>query len=141
MQPTQGQLEAEFGRRLIQFEKEHLGRGPEEARTRIFDDVIFVRLSGVLTRAEKQLIAAPDGARLIKEMRLRLMESSREVLEKLVAEATGCRLISLHTDLSTRTGEQIVVFVLDQNLEQSLGRRRKEGGAARSPAASRDRQE
>ena len=77
MQPTQGQLEAEFGRRLIQFEKEHLGRGPEEARTHIFGDVIFVRLSGVLTRAEKQLIAEPDGARLIKEMRLRLMERVR----------------------------------------------------------------
>ena len=59
-----------------------------------------------------------DGARLIKEMRLRLMESSRETLENLIVEQTGCQVLSLHTDLSTRTGEEVLIFVLDRNLEQ-----------------------
>jgi len=120
MAQTRGQLEAEFSRQMIQFEREHLGRGPEEARTYIFADVIFVRLAGALTRAEKHLIRDQEGARLIKEMRLRLMESSREALEQLVNDLTGCQVVSLHTDLSTRTGEQIIVFILDQNLDQAL---------------------
>ena len=110
---TRGQLEAEISRLMVQFAKEQLGRGPESARTRAFEDVIFVRLAGVLTRAEKHL-----AARLIKEMRLRLMESSRKTLENLIAEQTGCQVVSLHTDLSTRTGEEVLIFVLDRNLGQ-----------------------
>jgi uncharacterized protein YbcI len=121
---SKGQLEAEISRLVIGFAKEHLGRGPEEARTRIFDDVVFVRLSGVLTRAEKHLAGEADGARLLKEMRLRLLESSRPALEQLLAERTGLRLVSLHTDLSTRTGEEIVVFVVDRDLESALAPRR-----------------
>ncbi len=129
MSQTRGQLEAEIGRRMIQFEKEHVGRGPENVRTHVFEDVIFVRLSGVLTPAEKRLTQERDGARLIKEMRLRLMDSSRETLERLVADTTGCHLESLHTDLSTRTGEQIVVFMLDRNVEGSADRRKGRKGA------------
>ena len=125
---TRGQMEAEISRRLIQFEKEHMGRGPENARTRIFEDVIFVRLSGVLTPAEKRLAREQDGARLIKEVRLRLMDSSRKALEDLVLDATGCKMVSLHTDLSTRTGERILVFVLDRNIEATLSRRRRQEG-------------
>jgi len=125
---THGQMEAEISRRLIQFEKEHMGRGPENARTRIFEDVIFVRLSGVLTPAEKRLAREQDGARLIKEVRLRLMDSSRKTLEDLVLDATGCKVVSLHTDLSTRTGERILVFVLDRNIEATLSRRRRQEG-------------
>ena len=122
MPKTRGQVEAEISRQMVRFAKAHVGRGPENVRTHIFEDVVFVRLSGVLTPAEVRLAGEPDGARLIKEMRLRLMESSREALECLVADTTGCRLTSLHTDLSTRTGEQVVVFMLDGNLEQSLPR-------------------
>ena len=120
MRMTRGQLEAEIGRRMVRFAKEQLGRGPEGVRTHIFEDVIFVRLSGALTQGEKHLAAQADGARLIKEMRLRLMESSRAVLEDLIAEPTGMRLVSLHTDLSTRTGEEVVIFVLDRNVEECL---------------------
>jgi len=117
---TRGQLEADISRRMVQFAKEQLGRGPEGVRTRVIEDVILVRLEGVLTRGEKRLAAQPDGARLIKEMRLRLIESSRRALEELVVEPMGLKLVSLHTDLSTRTGEEIVVFVLDRDLEVAL---------------------
>jgi len=114
---TRGELEAQVSERLIQFAKEYLGRGPEGARTRIFEDVVFVRLSGVLTRAEKKLVGEPDGAPLIKEMRLRLIESGRQRLEATVAECTGCQVVELYTDLSTQRGEQIVVFTLDRCLD------------------------
>ncbi len=117
---TRGQLEAEISRRVVQFQKEHVGRGPKETRARIFDDVVFVRLTGVLTPAEERLASDGDGAHLIKEMRLRLMDGSRPALNDLVEETTGKRLISLHTGLSTRTGEQVVVFVLDGSLEPDL---------------------
>jgi len=131
---TRGQMEAEISRLMIQSEKEYMGRGPENVRTRIFEDVIFVRLFGVLTPAEKRLAREPDGARLIKEMRLRLMESSKEALERLVSGVATCKVVSLHADLSTRTGERIVVFMLDQNLERTLSQRAgSQGACQRTP--------
>ena len=129
---TRGQMEAEISRLMIQFEKEYMGRGPENVRTRIFEDVIFVRLFGVLTPAEKRLAREPDGARLIKEVRLRLMESSKETLERLVSDVVTCKVVSQHADLSTRTGERIVVFMLDQNLERMLSQRKNPQGTGKS---------
>ena len=79
--------------------------------------MVFVRLSGALTHAEKQLVTEPDGARLIKEMRLLLMESGRQRLEAAVAECTGRQVVELYTDLSAEHGEQIIVFTLDDNLD------------------------
>ena len=117
MSATRSSLEAEISRLMIQFTKEQLGRGPEDVKTRIFEDVIFVRLAGVLTRGEQHLAREGDGARLIKEMRVRLMEHARQPLQQLVAERTGRTVLSLHTDLSVRTGEEILVFILDQVLE------------------------
>ena len=121
MKQTRGQLEAELSRAVIQFAKEHLGRGPEEARAHVFQDVVFIRLSGVLTRAEQRLAGDYEGARLIKELRLRLLDSEREHLEAVIAGLTGCSVINQYADLSTTDGEQIIVFILDRDLDNSLG--------------------
>jgi uncharacterized protein YbcI len=56
-------------------------------------------------------------------MRTRLIESSSEALCDLVAEETGIEIVSMHTDISSRTGERIFVFSLDQDLEGLLQER------------------
>ena len=62
---TKGQMEAEISNALISFEKEHLGRGPVEARTYIIQDIVMIRLKGVLTPAETHLAKDDEGIRLI----------------------------------------------------------------------------
>lgn len=119
---TKGQLEAEISVAVTQFEKEHLGRGPKEAKTFIIQDMILIRLKGVLTPAEEKLAREKGGAQLIKEMRLRLIESSRPLLEAILEEITGLKCISLHTDISSRTGERIFVLVMSKDLEKLLAR-------------------
>lgn len=114
---SKGALESAISKRLVQFEKEHLGRGPNDARTHIFEDVILVRLQGILTRAETRMVGTAEGHRFIKEMRRHLMETSHAELVELIAELTGCRVINLYTDLSPQSGEEVIVFTLDQNLE------------------------
>jgi len=120
---TKGQLEADISIAMTRFEKEHLGRGPEEVRTFIIEDIIVIRLKGVLTAAEKRLATDAAGAQLIKQVRLRLMESSRELLEQIIRDTTGAEVTTLHTDISTRSGERILVLGLDRNLEEELKRR------------------
>lgn len=117
---TKGQLEAEISAAITQFEREHLGRGPKEARTFIIQDMILIRLKGVLTPAEEKLATETDGAQLIKQVRMRLIESSRSLLEGIIQEKTGAEVMSLHTDISSRTGERVFVFCLNKNLEDEL---------------------
>jgi uncharacterized protein YbcI len=117
---TKGQLEAEISTAVTQFERDHLGRGPKEARTFIIQDMILIRLKGVLTPAEEKLAADRDGAQLIKQVRLRLIESSRPLLEQIITEKTGAVVTTLHTDISSRTGERIFVLCLNKNLEEAV---------------------
>ncbi len=119
-QKTKGQLEAEISSAITKFEKEHLGRGPKEANTFIIEDMILVRLKGILTPAEEKLAADHEGAQLIKQMRRRLIESSSTLLEEIIQNTTGLKIKSLHTDISSKTGERIFVFCLENNLNQTL---------------------
>ena len=117
---TKGQTEALIGEAIIKFEKEHMGRGPQEVKTYILKDMIFVRLKGVLTPAEEQLTKTAEGAELIKKTRIQLLEGARVLLEAIISEITKCQVNSLHTDISTKTGERIIVFTLDQNFESKF---------------------
>ena len=117
---SRGMLEAEFTKAMIQFEKEYLGRGPLDARTMFLEDMILVRLKGLMTPAEEKLAAGSDGRDLVKEMRRQLFETSRPLLEEMVTTLTGARLVSLHTDMSTKTGERIVVLVVDEDLDKKF---------------------
>ena len=113
---TRGEVEAEIAQAIVKFEREYMGRGPEDTRAFIFEDVVFVRLRGVLTPAEKQLAKAEDssaGRKLIKQIRQELLEKARVLLETIIADALGFKVSSLHTDISTSTGERIIVFTLD----------------------------
>lgn len=117
---TKGQLEAEISTAITKFEKEHLGRGPKEANTFIIEDMILIRLKGVLTPAEEKLAGDSEGAQLIKQIRRRLIESSRPLLEEIIQNITGVNILSLHTDISSRTGERIFVLCLNKNLESEI---------------------
>ena len=114
---TRGEAEAEITQAVIKFEKEYLGRGPLDARTFLVNDMILIRLRGVLNAGDRKLAESREGQALLKEMRRKLLESSMPTFEEMVAESIGCKLISFHTDISAKTGERIIVLTTDTNLE------------------------
>ena len=116
MPKTKGQIEAEISEAFVKFEKEYMGRGPDETKTYIIEDMVVIRLQRVLTPAEQHLAKASDDAKgrtLIKQVRTELIEKARPLLEPIVTEITGKKVKSLHTDISTVTGERIIVFTLE----------------------------
>lgn len=117
MRKTKGQVEAEISNALIQFEKDYMGRGPQETKAFIIEDMILVRLKGVLTPAEQQLAKNPEGMNLIKKIRSNLLEQGRELVKEVIEKITCLKVISLHTDISTKTGERMIIFTLNENLE------------------------
>jgi uncharacterized protein YbcI len=114
---TKGQLESEISEAITRFEKEHMGRGPLETKTYIVDDLVIVRLKGVLTKAEHALVKSDRSVRareLIKQVRIELIENGRPILEEMIKDITKRKVRSLHTDISTETGERLIVFSLDK---------------------------
>ncbi len=112
---TKAELEAEISRVVMRFEKEHMGRGPLETKTHLIEDLVLIRLKGVLIPAELRLAEAEhnwQGRDLVKRMRQMLIEQGRAHLDAALQEILGVPVVSLHTDISTRTGERILVFTL-----------------------------
>ncbi len=112
---SKGELEAEISNAIIRFKKEYMGRGAREVRTYLVDDLVVVRLKGVLTPAEQRLAETADphrGRDLIKQLRSELIEHGRHMLEASILDILGIAVASMHTDVSTRTGESVIVFTL-----------------------------
>ena len=112
---TRGEIEAAVSDGVSRFEQEYVGRGPKHIRTHLLGDLLVVRLQGVLTAAEQQLVkvAAPEkGRNLLKQVRTELIETARPLLEAMVTDVTGVKVVSLHHDISTLTGEEVVLFAL-----------------------------
>jgi uncharacterized protein YbcI len=114
-QATKGELEAQFTKEIVKLEKEYLGRGPVEARTLLINDMVLVRLRGVLTPAEEKLVESKEGQILVKEARRQLFETSRPILEGFVKEILDTELIDLFSDISTKTGERMIVLTVGKD--------------------------
>ena len=112
---TQGEIEAAICEGIARFEQEYMGRGPKDIHAHLIGDLLLVRLQGVLTAAEQQLVKTlpPEKGRdLLKQVRIQLIETARPILEALIQEITGAKALSLHHDISTITGEEVVLFTL-----------------------------
>ncbi|ADG69969.1 conserved hypothetical protein [Planctopirus limnophila DSM 3776] len=112
---TAGEIASSVCIAMARFEQDFMGRGPKDIHAHLVGDLLIVRLQGVLTAAEQQLIKTlppGKGRDLLKEVRTQLIETARSQLEEMVEQTTGVASISLHHDISTKTGEEIVIFTL-----------------------------
>jgi|ERR1043165_4466360 uncharacterized protein YbcI len=115
---TQGEIEAGICEGITRFEQEYMGRGPKDIHTHLIGNLLMVRLTGVLTAAEQQLVKrlpAEKGRDLLKQVRTHLIETARPLLESMIQVVTGVKVVSLHHDISTVTGEEILVFTLTES--------------------------
>jgi uncharacterized protein YbcI len=130
---SQGEIEAAVCDGISRFQQEFIGRGPKDIHSHLIGTLLVVRLQGVLTPAERQLIAPRDetaeagtgngngngngqehgnGRSLLKQVRAHMVSTGRARLESIVEEAVGVKLVSVHHDISTITGEELLVFSL-----------------------------
>jgi len=88
-----------------------------DIRTHLIGDLLLIRLTSVLTVAEQHLAKShvvERGRDLVKQVRSHLVETGRPLIEELIKAATGVKVLSLHHDISTTTGEEIMVITLVQ---------------------------
>jgi uncharacterized protein YbcI len=112
---TAGEMEAAICQGMSRFEQEYMGRGPKDIRAHLIEDLLVVRMQGVLTAAEQHLVKAMPGEKgrdLLKQVRTHLIETARPMMEAMITDITGVKVLSLHHDISTTTGEEVVLFAL-----------------------------
>jgi uncharacterized protein YbcI len=115
---TQGEIESAVSEGMGRFEQEYMGRGPKDVHAHLVDDLVVVRLKGVLTAAEQHLVKTlptEKGRDLLKQVRSHLIEIARPTMEAMVEGITGVKVVSLHHDISTVTGEEVVLFTLAES--------------------------
>jgi CheY-like chemotaxis protein/uncharacterized protein YbcI len=114
---TQAESEAAICEGIIRFQEEYLGGGAEQIRVYLIKDLLVVRLLGALTVAERQLaksLSPEKGRDLIKQTREQLLELARPMLESMIHEVVGVKVVTMHHDISTVTGEEVVLFSLTE---------------------------
>ena len=115
---TQGEIEAAICEGMSRFVQECMGRGPKDVHTHLIGDLLVVRLQGVLTAAEQHLVKslqAEKGRELLKQVRTQLIETARPIMEAMIKEITGIKVLTLHHDISTTTGEEVILFTLAES--------------------------
>ena len=128
---TSGEIEAAICQRMSRFQQEYMGHGPSNVHSHLIGDFLLVRLQGVLTAAEQHLIRKLQGEKgrdLLKQVRIQLIETARPIMEAMVLEITGAKVVSLHHDISTVTGEEIVLFTLAEGPEFRESKKRAPAG-------------
>lgn len=119
---TKGQVEAKISEAVSKFEIEFMGRGPKQIRSLIIQDLIVIRLKGFLSQSEQKLAENSQGVDLLKKVRTTLFESARGYMEALIKEVIDVDIISTHSDVSTKTGEKIIVLTVGENLEDRFNK-------------------
>jgi uncharacterized protein YbcI len=115
---SQGEIEAVICEGINRFEQEYMGRGPKGIHAHLLGDLLVVRLDGVLTAAEQHLVKSLPGEKgrdLLKQVRTHLIETARPLMEAMISEVTGVKVVSLHHDISTTTGEEVILFALAES--------------------------
>ncbi|KNY29366.1 DUF2294 domain-containing protein [Pseudobacteroides cellulosolvens] len=116
---TKGQIEAQISDAVSKFEKEYMGRGPRDIKTTIIKNHILIIIDGFLSQSEQKLAENGQGIKLIKDMRTALFETAGNNLKELVRDIIDMDVISMHSDVSTKTGEKVIVISLKNEYSET----------------------
>ena len=77
---TEEEIETAVSEGISRFEQDYMGRGPKDIQVHLLDDLLLIRLRGVLAAVEKHLVKSlPDenGRVFLKQVRSHLVETTR----------------------------------------------------------------
>ena len=111
---TKKEIESAISEEINRFERDYMGRGPKCVQVHLLDDLLVIRLRGILVPAEENLVKLlpESGGGLLKQVRSHLIETTRRVMEPMVENLTGVEVVTMHHDICIKTGEEVILFTL-----------------------------
>jgi uncharacterized protein YbcI len=107
-----GELAAEISNTVVQALARTTGRGPTKAKTTIGDNGVFVVLQDSLTRGERTLADAGEGAAVL-DLRRRWQRVMEADVSREIEGLTGRRVIGFMSDNHIDPDLAVEVFVLE----------------------------
>ena len=111
---TKKEIESAIIEEINRFQQDYMGRGPKCVQVHLLDDLLVIRLRGILVPAEENLVKLlpESGGGLLKQVRSHLIETTRPVMEPMVENVTGVEVVTMHHSICTATGEEVIIFTL-----------------------------
>lgn len=116
---TKHEIESAVSEVVSKFLKEQMGEQAEQVITQVVGDTIIVRFKGILPPAERQMIKNQEGVKLIKELKEKLIERAKPLLEVIIKNLTGAEVIDIHSSFDPAMCERIEIFTLNKDLERT----------------------
>jgi uncharacterized protein YbcI len=99
---------------LVALLKDYYGRGPEQTKTYVSDDLVVCLLRGGFTRVEQTLLEGGHGDDVIHQ-RMVFQQVMRDRFERVVEDATGRRVVGFMSGNQQDPDMICEVFVLAPN--------------------------
>ncbi|MGB2630887.1 MAG: DUF2294 domain-containing protein [Candidatus Omnitrophota bacterium] len=114
---TKQEIESAVSEVMCKFLKEQMGERAEAVSVQVVGDTIIVRVKGVLPPAERYMTKDREGTKLITELKEKLIERAKPLLETMIKNLTDAEVLDIHSSFDAGTGERIEIFTLDKDLE------------------------
>jgi uncharacterized protein YbcI len=107
-----GSVRAALANAMVGMKKQYYGRGPTAAKAWLLDDYVFVALEDGLTRNEETMLAngREDD---VRRYRLAFQETMGPTVMTAVAEITGRRVLTYHSQIVFDPARTFEIFVLE----------------------------
>lgn len=113
------EIENAISQVMTKFLKEQMGEKAKAVITQVVGDTIIIRFKGVLPPAERHLAKNQEGKRLIREMKEKLIERAKPLLEVIIQNLTEAEVIDIHSSFNVEADERIEIFTLSKDLEKA----------------------
>jgi len=114
------EIESAVSETITKFLEEQMGEQAEQVITQVVGDTIIVKFKGILPPAERHLAKKQEGVKLIKELKEKLIERAKPLLETMIKDLTKTEVVDIHSSFNVETGERIEIFTLNKNLERII---------------------
>ncbi len=114
------QVEAKICDAVSKFKTEVYGKGPKYIKTVIVQDLVIIRTGNVINLALRKITEEVDGIKQIKQFKVTRFEATKEYLKDIVVKIVDSDVISTYYDTSTKTGENIIILTMCENIEKKF---------------------
>jgi uncharacterized protein YbcI len=114
-----GDMLAQLSDDMVRAKKQFFGKGPEQAKSYMVDDMLFIVMRGGLTRAEETMLRF-EQQDMVRRFRQLFENEMTEVLTSLVEETTGRTVVNYQSQIMFDPDIIVEMFVFEQPRDDGI---------------------
>ena len=119
------EIESAVAEAMTKFLRKQMGERAAGVITEVASDAIIVRVKGIMPPAERYLIKNQEGMKLLKELKEKLIERAKPLLEAMIKNLIDAEVVDIYSSFNPASNEHIEIFTLDRSFDDSCKVSRK----------------